>query len=74
MLKEQWSPALSISKLLLAIEQLLVDPNPDDPLDCTKAQVLRDDRAKYMAEARKHTQQHAAAPRSELVQAYSLGA
>jgi ubiquitin-conjugating enzyme E2 D len=31
-LKEQWSPALTISKVLLSICSLLDDPNPDDPL------------------------------------------
>jgi ubiquitin-conjugating enzyme E2 D/E len=31
-LKEQWSPALTISKVLLSICSLLSDPNPKDPL------------------------------------------
>ena len=31
-LKDQWSPALRISKVLLSICSLLDDPNPDDPL------------------------------------------
>lgn len=31
-LKRQWSPALTISKVLLSICSLLTDPNPDDPL------------------------------------------
>ena len=31
-LKDQWSPALVTSKLLLSICSLLTDPNPDDPL------------------------------------------
>ncbi|KAJ8764913.1 hypothetical protein K2173_010378 [Erythroxylum novogranatense] len=31
-LKEQWSPALTTSKVLLSICSLLTDPNPDDPL------------------------------------------
>ncbi|KAL5715615.1 E2 ubiquitin-conjugating enzyme [Ranunculus cassubicifolius] len=30
-LKEQWSPALTVSKVLLTICSLLTDPNPDDP-------------------------------------------
>merc|ERR1711981_766426 len=32
-LKDQWNPALTISKVLLSICSLLSDPNPDDPLD-----------------------------------------
>lgn len=31
-LKDQWSPALTISKVLLSICSLLDQPNPDDPL------------------------------------------
>ncbi|XBI68537.1 hypothetical protein VPH35_047727 [Triticum aestivum] len=31
-LKEQWSPTLTISKALLSIYLLLTDPNPNDPL------------------------------------------
>merc|ERR1719223_289478 len=30
-LKDNWSPALTISKVLLSICSLLTDPNPDDP-------------------------------------------
>ena len=31
-LKTEWSPALTISKVLLSISSLLSEPNPDDPL------------------------------------------
>ena len=31
-LKDNWSPALTISKVLLSICSLLDEPNPDDPL------------------------------------------
>jgi len=31
-LKDNWSPALSIAKVLISIRSLLADPNPDDPL------------------------------------------
>merc|ERR1712137_1479935 len=31
-LQSQWSPALTISKVLLSVCSLLTDPNPDDPL------------------------------------------
>lgn len=31
-LRDQWSPALTISKILLSICSLLTDCNPDDPL------------------------------------------
>ena len=31
-LKDNWSPALTIAKVLLSISSLLTDPNPADPL------------------------------------------
>ncbi|GMH26383.1 hypothetical protein Nepgr_028226 [Nepenthes gracilis] len=45
-LKEQWSPALTISKVLLSICSLLTDPNPDDPLVPEIAHMYKTDRAK----------------------------
>ncbi|KAL2225441.1 UNVERIFIED_CONTAM: Ubiquitin-conjugating enzyme E2 [Sesamum indicum] len=50
-LKEQWSPALTISKVLLSICSLLTDPNPDDPLVPEIAHMYKTDRAKYEATA-----------------------
>merc|ERR1712083_975369 len=38
-LKDQWSPALTISKVLLSVSSLLTDPNPNDPLVPEIAQV-----------------------------------
>ena len=32
-LKDNWSPVMTISKVLLSICSLLNDPNPDDPLE-----------------------------------------
>ncbi|KAK4766719.1 hypothetical protein SAY87_008361 [Trapa incisa] len=55
-LKEQWSPALTISKVLLSICSLLTDPNPDDPLVPEIAHMYKTDRAKYEATARSWTQ------------------
>ncbi|KAN0021660.1 hypothetical protein ACTFIU_003804 [Dictyostelium citrinum] len=46
-LKDMWSPALTISKVMLSISQLLVSPNPHDPLDVVKAGVYRDNVDKY---------------------------
>ncbi|KAL5052893.1 hypothetical protein RYX36_033575 [Vicia faba] len=50
-LKEQWSPALTISKVLLSICSLLTDPNPDDPLVPEIAHMYKTDRTKYEATA-----------------------
>ncbi|KAL6577157.1 hypothetical protein OROMI_011433 [Orobanche minor] len=58
-LKEQWSPALTISKVLLSICSLLTDPNPDDPLVPEIAHTYKTDKAKYEATARSWTQKYA---------------
>ncbi|KAG0486865.1 hypothetical protein HPP92_008960 [Vanilla planifolia] len=58
-LKEQWSPALTISKVLLSICSLLTDPNPDDPLVPEIAHMYKTDRAKYENTARSWTQKYA---------------
>eukprot|EP00434_Breviolum_minutum_P005528 symbB.v1.2.004875.t1/scaffold264.1/size247971/16 len=55
-LKDQWSPALTISKVLLSISSLLTDPNPNDPLVPEIAQVYLKDRAKHDATAREWAQ------------------
>ncbi|CAL0315675.1 unnamed protein product [Lupinus luteus] len=58
-LKEQWSPALTISKVLLSICSLLTDPNPDDPLVPEIAHMYKTDKTKYEATARSWTQKYA---------------
>ena len=58
-LKDQWSPALTISKVLLAISSLLTDANPDDPLVPEIAQIYKSDRPKYEATAREWTRKYA---------------
>ncbi|KAK6276956.1 hypothetical protein POUND7_017279 [Theobroma cacao] len=58
-LKEQWSPALTVSKVLLSICSLLTDPNPDDPLVPEIAHTYKTDRAKYESTARSWTQKYA---------------
>ena len=54
-LKNQWSPALTISKVLLSILSLLTDPNPDDPLVPDIANLYKTNRAAYEMNAREHT-------------------
>jgi ubiquitin-conjugating enzyme E2 D/E len=58
-LKSQWSPALTVSKVLLSILSLLTDPNPDDPLVPDIANLYKTDRAAYEANAREHTDLYA---------------
>ena len=58
-LKDQWSPALTISKVLLSLCSLLSEPNPDDPLVPEIADLLRKDKAQHDSEARSFTLQFA---------------
>nr|4DDG_A Chain A, Ubiquitin-conjugating enzyme E2 D2, Ubiquitin thioesterase OTUB1 [Homo sapiens]4DDG_B Chain B, Ubiquitin-conjugating enzyme E2 D2, Ubiquitin thioesterase OTUB1 [Homo sapiens]4DDG_C Chain C, Ubiquitin-conjugating enzyme E2 D2, Ubiquitin thioesterase OTUB1 [Homo sapiens]4DDG_J Chain J, Ubiquitin-conjugating enzyme E2 D2, Ubiquitin thioesterase OTUB1 [Homo sapiens]4DDG_K Chain K, Ubiquitin-conjugating enzyme E2 D2, Ubiquitin thioesterase OTUB1 [Homo sapiens]4DDG_L Chain L, Ubiquitin-c len=58
-LRSQWSPALTISKVLLSICSLLCDPNPDDPLVPEIARIYKTDREKYNRIAREWTQKYA---------------
>ena len=58
-LKSQWSPALTISKVLLSISSLLSEPNPGDPLVPDIAAQYRSNRAAYDETARQWTMMHA---------------
>lgn len=58
-LKNQWSPALTMDKVLLSICSLLTDPNPDDPLDSGAANMYKNDRASFDQKAREMTQEYA---------------
>ncbi|KAK1936233.1 ubiquitin-conjugating enzyme E2 [Babesia divergens] len=58
-LKDQWSPALTISKVLLSISSLLTDPNPDDPLVPEIAQLYKQNRKLYESTVREWVQKYA---------------
>ena len=46
-LQSNWSPALSIEKILVSIRSLLMDPNPSSPANREAANLLRSDYNKY---------------------------
>lgn len=58
-LRSQWSPALTISKVLLSICSLLCDPNPDDPLVPEIARIYKTDSTRYTRMAKDWTQKYA---------------
>lgn len=58
-LRDQWSPALTVSKVLLSICSLLTDPNPDDPLVPEIAQTYKTNRQRYDETAREWTRKYA---------------
>ena len=58
-LKDQWSPALTIIKCLLSISSLLTDPNPDDPLEIDIAKQYKEDKDAFNEKAKKWTRLYA---------------
>ena len=58
-LKDQWSPALTLNKVLLSIISLINDPNPDDPLVPEIAQLYLNDHAQYLKNAETFTNLYA---------------
>ena len=58
-LTDQWSPALSVTKVLLSICSLLDEPNPDDPLVPEIAHLFKSNRAEFNRLAREHTLKYA---------------
>ncbi len=58
-LKDQWSPALTITKVLMSLCSLLNDCNPDDPLVSNIATMYKENRAEHDLIAREWTQTYA---------------
>ena len=58
-LKNEWTPALTIGKVLLSICSLLTDPNPDDPLDQNITRQYKTDYEEYLRVARSWTEMYA---------------
>jgi len=58
-LQSQWSPALTVSKVLLSVCSLLTDPNPDDPLVPEIARLYKQDRGKHDETAKEWTRKYA---------------
>lgn len=58
-LKENWSPALTVTKLLLSICSLMEDPNPDDPLRIDAADLYNSDKEAYIKKAKEETMLYA---------------
>lgn len=58
-LKDQWSPALTISKVLLSICSLMDDPNPDDPLVPEIAELYKSNKAEFHENAQLYTIKYA---------------
>jgi len=58
-LKDEWSPALTIRTALLSLQVLLCAPQPDDPQDAVVASQYKADLPLFEATAREWTRVHA---------------
>jgi len=58
-LKDQWSPALTISKVLLSICSLMNEPNPDDPLVQDIANLYKSNKIEHDMRAKMFTLEYA---------------
>jgi ubiquitin-conjugating enzyme E2 N len=58
-IKDKWSPALQINKVLLSIQLLMSSPNPDDPLANDVAEHWKKNEQDAMKTARLWTQRYA---------------
>ena len=58
-LKDAWSPDISVSKILMAINNLLINPNCDHPLEEEIAKQYKENRAEYDKTAKEWTEKYA---------------
>lgn len=58
-LKDKWSPALTISKILLSISSLINDPNASDPLEPDIANLFRSNKEEHDRIAELETKKYA---------------
>ena len=61
-LKDEWSPALTIRTALLSLQALLCSPEPDDPQDAVVASQYKNQREVFNQTARAWTLEHAKDP------------
>ena len=59
-LSSNWSPVLTIPKVLISLTSLLTDPNPDDPLVSSIAREYKENRSQFDVNAKEWTEKYAA--------------
>ncbi|KOB74831.1 Ubiquitin-conjugating enzyme E2 T [Operophtera brumata] len=57
--KGAWLPTITLETLLVSLQTLLANPNPDDPLMTEIANEYKFDIESYLVNAKKHTEQYA---------------
>ncbi len=58
-LNDKWAPNFCVASVLLTIWSMLNDPNPNDPMDSTIADMLQNNKEEFEQIARKWTIQYA---------------
>ena len=58
-LKDAWSPEITISQILMAIQNLLINPNIDHPLDQDAAKLYKENKAEFDKTAKEWTEKYA---------------
>jgi len=58
-LKDKWSPALQIRTVIMSIQALMSDPNPNDPLNNEAAELWIKDKDAAIKKARDYTKKYA---------------
>jgi len=58
-LKDAWSPEITISQILMAIQNLLINPNVDHPLDKDAAKLYMENKAEFDKTAKEWTEKYA---------------
>lgn len=56
LLQSSWSPALTVTNILISIQSLLLDPNPSSPANSDAASLYSNSREKYDERVRKCAQ------------------
>ena len=58
-LKDDWKPDISVSSILMAIQNLLIEPNIGHPLEPEVAKLYQENRGQYDANAKEWTEKYA---------------
>jgi len=56
---EAWKPSSKIMNVLMATQQLLAEPVPDDAVEMSAAEKYKNDRATFNKEAKEYTKKYA---------------
>lgn len=62
-LKNEWSPALTVRTALISLQALMSAPEPDDPQDAVVAKQYKENNKEYVSTAKFWTETYATGPR-----------